>query len=191
MLTRDGTILWYCPGRFDRPSLLAGLLDPNGGTWRIDLPGATPAGRGYLAESGVLETRLRVDASEWAVTDWMPAGPDAPGGLICRLFSAAPCEARVSLKPRPDYDRAAPDLVRLDDSVRIGGGHHLYASHQMVVEGDAVVFTLPEGETGWAVLSDAVLEVPPARLDLDRWLEVTLAHWSESRSPRGLKRVPG
>ncbi|TPW00494.1 MAG: Trehalase [Beijerinckiaceae bacterium] len=180
VLTRDGTILWYCPGRFDRPSLLAGLLDPNGGAWRIDLPGATPAGRGYLEESGVLETWLRVGVSEWAVTDWMPAGADAPSGLICRLFSAAPCEARVSLKPCPDYARAAPGLVRLDDSVRIGGGgHHLYASHQMVVEGEAVVFTLPEGETGWAVLSDAALEVPPARLDLDRWLEVTLAHWSE------------
>ena len=178
VLTRDATVVWYCPGRFDHPSLLAGLLDPNGGTWRIDLPGARPARRMYLEESGVLETRLRVGLGECAVTDWMTAGPDAPRGLVCRLFAEAPGEARVSLEPRPDYARTASDLVRLEHSVGIGnGGHRLYASHRLIVEGNAVVFTLPQGEAGWAVLSDSALEVPPTRRDLDRWLDVTLGYW--------------
>jgi GH15 family glucan-1,4-alpha-glucosidase len=180
VLARDGTILWYCPGRFDHPTLFAGLLDPNGGAWRIDLPGITPVRRRYLSESGVLETVLRVGLDEWSVTDWMPMGRDSPTGLICRLFSAAPRDARISLEPRPDYARADPDLVQFDSSVRIDGSRHfLYASHQMFVEGDKAVFTLPTGETGWAVLSDAALEVKPERLDLERWLELTLAHWRE------------
>jgi GH15 family glucan-1,4-alpha-glucosidase len=180
VLARDGTILWYCPGRFDQPTLLAGLLDPKGGAWRIDLSGIIPARRRYLSESGVLETVLRVGLDEWSVTDWMPMGRDTPTGLICRLFSAPPRDTRISLEPRPDYARAAPDLVQFDNSVRIGGsGHFLYASHQMLVEGDKAVFTLPKGENGWAVLSDAALEIKPRRLDLERWLELTLAHWRE------------
>lgn len=60
LLTRYGDVLWYCPGRFDAPSLFAALLDPaRGGAWRLELPGAQPAGRRYLGDSGALETRLR------------------------------------------------------------------------------------------------------------------------------------
>ena len=40
-----GEVVWYCPGRFDAPSLFAGLLDPAAGSWRVDLPGSKPAGR--------------------------------------------------------------------------------------------------------------------------------------------------
>jgi hypothetical protein len=80
----DGTILWYCPGRFDHPTLLAGLLDPNGGAWRLDLPGAIPARRCCVEQSGVLETWLRAGDDEWSVTDWMLMGDEAPKGLVCR-----------------------------------------------------------------------------------------------------------
>ena len=32
----DGTIDWYCPGRFDAPSVFASILDKDkGGYWRI------------------------------------------------------------------------------------------------------------------------------------------------------------
>ena len=180
VVARDGTVLWYCPGRFDHPSIFAGLLDPNGGAWEIHLPGSSPLRRRYVEESGVLETCLGVGHREWAVTDWMPAGPTAPCGLVCRLFSAAPHGARVSLGARPDYGRVAPDLALHDGSVRIGGsGHHLYASHPLVINRDAVVFYVPEGETAWAVLSDAPLEPTPERPDLERWLAATLAHWRE------------
>jgi hypothetical protein len=122
ILARDGTVLWYCPGRFDHPSLLAGLLDPGGGAWRIELPGAAPAGRRYLGDSGVLETHLRACGRDLTVTDWMPAGPKTPRGLVCRLFSATPNEARIVLEPRPDYGRAALSLDHRGRSVRIGGG---------------------------------------------------------------------
>jgi hypothetical protein len=125
ILARDGTVLWYCPGRFDHPSLLAGLLDPGGGAWRIELPGAASAGRRYLGDSGVLETHLRACGRDLTVTDWMPAGPKTPRGLVCRLFSATPNEARIVLEPRPDYGRAALSLDHRGRSVRIGGGQCL------------------------------------------------------------------
>ncbi len=90
LLTKDGEVLWYCPRRFDRPSLLAGLLDPErGGRWRVELPGASFAGRRYLADSGVLETRYAVLQDTWVLTDWMPRGKHVPSG-ICR-FVAREC----------------------------------------------------------------------------------------------------
>jgi hypothetical protein len=45
VLNRSGNILWYFPNRFDRPSLFAGLLDPAGEQWRLELPGARPTSR--------------------------------------------------------------------------------------------------------------------------------------------------
>ncbi len=153
VLTSEGAILCYCPGRFDHPSLLAGLLDPNGGAWLIDLPGSSPAGRKYVDESAVLKTRLAVGTDECTVTDWMPAGPKAPSGLICRIFSEMPRAANITLRQRPDYGRTSADIVSIGNSVCINGSaHYLYASHPMVVEDDTVGFTLAEGEIGWAVL---------------------------------------
>lgn len=48
VVARNGAILWYCPDRFDRPSLFAGLLDPAGGAWSVHLPMARPARAGIL-----------------------------------------------------------------------------------------------------------------------------------------------
>src|SRR5689334_15851357 len=47
-IDRTATIWWYCPRRFDAPSIFAGLLEPEKGAWRIELPGARPGGRRYL-----------------------------------------------------------------------------------------------------------------------------------------------
>ena len=36
MVAEDGTIDWFCPGRFDAPSVFAGILDEErGGAWTI------------------------------------------------------------------------------------------------------------------------------------------------------------
>ena len=55
----DGTIDWYCPGRFDAPSVFGSLLDSaRGGFYRI-----APAGDGwthrqlYYPDTNVLITR--------------------------------------------------------------------------------------------------------------------------------------
>jgi len=143
---------------------------------RLELPGAQPAARRYLGESGALETQLRTSDGDWLVTDFMPAGPGAPAGLICRLFSAAPRRVRVTVCPRPNYAR---DAVRLADAGRaivVNDRQHLYASHSLIIDQDEIHLTLPEGEQGWMVLADSPL-LPPARTDLERWLDITLRHW--------------
>jgi alpha,alpha-trehalase len=176
VVARDGTILWYCPTRFNRPSLFAALLDAHGGAWSVELPGGVPSARRYLDESGILETCLRASDGELIITDWMPISCNAPRGLICRQFSAAPADTRITLEPRPDYARRKATLTLEGEALVIDGTYHLYASHSLTIEADTAVFTLPKGEAGWAVLSDMALAVP-TRADLEQWLAATCDHW--------------
>ncbi len=178
MLSTNGTILWYCPRRFDEPSLLAGLLDSRGGDWQVMLEGAVPAGRSYVDQSGVLETRLRIESGDLTITDWMPVGDGAPKGAICRCLSAAPADVRLRLSPRPDYARVSAEISSQGPcAASLGGGVHLYASHPLILGDDAVSFVVPAGETGWAVLSDDSMPNSPSRDDLEWWLRCTKTHW--------------
>jgi GH15 family glucan-1,4-alpha-glucosidase len=90
LVTRARAVVWYCPGRFDEPSLLAALLDAGrGGAWTLEGADLSPTGRRYQEESGVLETRLALTGGELTLTDFMPLGERTPRGL-CRLVSEAP-----------------------------------------------------------------------------------------------------
>lgn len=178
LVTRAGNVVWYGPGRFDAPSLLGKLLDAEkGGAWTLELDGAGFASRAYLEDSGVLETRLNAPGGELRVTDFMPLGEGAPPAL-CRLFSEAPGELRLTLTPRPDYARRRPELRAEGNFVVVDGRHFLYASHPLKIEGEEVSFTVPAGERGWAALADAPLP-GPYEADLLAWRETTLQAWRE------------
>lgn len=177
LLDCAGNVIWYCPGRFDRPSLLASLLDADGGRWEIDAGECRPLRRAYIGASGVLQTVLSVDDAQWIVTDFMPIGQTARSGL-CRLFSVAPADARIVLIPKPDYRRMPPRLEHHRSGVRIAGDIYLYASHPLHIDDEAVSFKLPRGESGWAVLADSeLLSVTAA--DLESSLSITLDYWRE------------
>lgn len=181
VVTTDGSIVWYCPGRFDRPSLFAALLDlEKGGAWTLDLPVARLGGRNYLEDSAVLETRFELADGDFKVTDWMPMGEECPRG-ICRLFSPAPQPLVISVLPAPDYARSAVDLRPVGDGICINGTHWLYASRPLAMEEGVIRLELPAGEEGWAVLADAPLEAP-SRSDVHFWLDTTLGKWRDITS---------
>ncbi|SDF09815.1 glycoside hydrolase family 15 protein [Limimaricola pyoseonensis] len=175
VLDRMGRILWYCPCRFDGPSLLAGLLDPDGGEWRVEVEGARPGPRRYLDGSGMLETTLEHDAGRVTLLDWMTSGPDAPVGVLLREIGPSPVPVRLVLHPRPDYGRHAAQLSRSGEAVMIEQ-MALHGSHPLRIEGDAAVMELPAGEAGWMLLSDGPLP-PPDRAAIDGWRENSLAYW--------------
>ncbi len=56
----DGTVDWYCPGRFDGPSVFAALLDRSrGGFYRIaPMDTRAVSKQLYLADTNVLITRF-------------------------------------------------------------------------------------------------------------------------------------
>ncbi|MCT7374667.1 glycoside hydrolase family 15 protein [Chelativorans salis] len=176
LVDRKGDILWYCPGRFDCPSLFAALLDPKLGAWRLDMPDVRPVHRSYLDDSGVLRTVLAAPQGEWTITDFMPIGPNAPEGLVCRLFSAPPTDVRVFLRPRPNYGRDRVVLKTAGNAVVINGRYNVHASCPLEVADGEVAFTLPAGRQGWAVLAERETD-PPNSGEIERWLTATLAHW--------------
>lgn len=187
MVTRHGTVAWYCPRRFDQPALLASLLDQeHGGSWTIDLPGSVPVSRSYREDSAVLDTTLRVDVEKgegegnFTVTDWMPMDTGAPTG-VCRLLSAAPSAVRVTFTPAPDYGRGPVEVRVAGSGVCISDTQWLYASHPLHVEGGTVGMSVPRGQSGWTVLVDAPMEAPE-RSDLQEWLSGTMGRWREVTS---------
>jgi GH15 family glucan-1,4-alpha-glucosidase len=182
VVTTAGDIVWYCPGRFDAPSMLDALLDPDaGGAWRVDLPSATPARRRYLETSAVLETILSHPDGELVITDWMPlADAGVPHGSICRQFSAAPGDLRLVLKPRPHNGRGNPTL-RLAGSRKaiIDARFELQASHPIKIDGTDILVCVPKGEASWAVLQDSAAASVMAEADrVQGWLTATLQSWS-------------
>lgn len=175
VLDRMGRILWYCPCRFDGPSLFAGLLDPEGGEWRIDMDCAAPGPRRYLDGSGMLETHLTGPEGDLVVLDWMTSGPQAPVGVLVREFGTAPAPVRVTLDPRPDYARRTATLSVEGDTANIEG-MRLHGSHPLRMSDGTVVMDVPKGEAGWMIFSDAPISRPD-RATLDNWRGHTLGHW--------------
>src|SRR6476661_8955323 len=72
LVSRDGSVDWYCLPRFDSPALFAALLDrERGGHFRIAPAGEYRARRRYLAETAVLETTFETATGVVQVTDFM------------------------------------------------------------------------------------------------------------------------
>jgi GH15 family glucan-1,4-alpha-glucosidase len=121
----NGTIDWYCPGRFDAPSVFASLLDHRrGGHWSITPRGDDWTSRQlYLPDSAVLLTRFSSEHGVAEITDFMPVdGIDGRRGLVRRVHCVRGRMPMVStFEPRPDYGRAAYDYARGATGARCNG----------------------------------------------------------------------
>src|SRR3954454_14112527 len=75
LVSRSGSIDWYCPGQFDAPATFCRLLDAHrGGYLSVAPAGEVTSERRYLGESAILETVHRGDGFEVRVVDFMPIG---------------------------------------------------------------------------------------------------------------------
>ncbi len=179
VVTTQGEICWYCPGRFDAPSLLGSLLDPDaGGGWRIELPQATPGGRRYIGHSAALETTIHSPHGALVATDWMPLEGCALHTSLCRRLGLAPAAFRLVLRPRPDHGRRTPTL-RADGTsgVLVDERFRMQASHPIRIQDGALSIDVPANERSWVVLGDASDNAVVDAGLLDRSLEATLAGW--------------
>jgi hypothetical protein len=119
LIGADGTIDWYCPGRFDAPSVFAALLDRRrGGFWAISPQGTDWTSRQlYLPDTAVLLTRFSSDDSVVEIQDFMPVGGiDGHRGLVRRMHGVRGRVPMVcTFEPRPDYGRGS---YRFDPSAQ-------------------------------------------------------------------------
>ncbi|WP_042365632.1 glycoside hydrolase family 15 protein [Streptacidiphilus neutrinimicus] len=137
----NGSVDWLCLPRFDSPSCFAALLgEERHGHWTLApaYDGAHPAGRRYLGDTLVLETRWRTPDGEVRVLDFMPQRPSDRDGEPPRLVRLVEgldgsVAMRGSLRVRFHYGRVVPWVRRT--------GHHRVA----VAGPDAAWLSVPPG----------------------------------------------
>jgi GH15 family glucan-1,4-alpha-glucosidase len=164
LIGTNGTIDWYCPARFDAPSLFASLLDAErGGAFSLSCRTTVAPKQLYLPDTNILLTRFLGTEAVGEVLDFMvpeTSGTAAPRDLLVRRAQAVRGRATFELACHPafDYGRAA-HAVELVDGVGAvfdspAGRCVLRADVPLKAEdgGVGATFTLEEGETADLVL---------------------------------------
>ncbi|GAB7040932.1 MULTISPECIES: glycoside hydrolase family 15 protein [Catenuloplanes] len=155
----DGTIDWYCPARFDAPSLFASLLDARkGGYFSIRSRASSRPKQLYLPETNILVTRFVGAEAVGEVIDFMvpeTSETAAARDLLVRRARAVRGRATFELACHPafDYGRVS-HTVELVSGVgavftSAAGRFVLRTSVPLKIEENGVgaTFTLDEGET--------------------------------------------
>jgi GH15 family glucan-1,4-alpha-glucosidase len=109
----DGTIDWFCPDRFDGPSVFGALLDRSGGGFYriapVDPLAATK--QLYLPDTNVLITRFLSPEGVGEVQDFMPVG-SGPQRLVRSVVGVrGALRFRLEVEPRFDYGRHEPQVT--------------------------------------------------------------------------------
>ena len=179
LLDQRGTVCWYCPERFDKNAAMSLLLDEEkGGFWTVEAQENTYAGRSYVEASSVLETRFSVGDGHLTITDWLPLDGDLRG--LCRLFSVTSAGLINKIRLRGDYgqEEIAHALVSPTTVSFPSLGLWLRTSHAVQHSGDTIIFTVPPGEAGWAVLANSEASTGSLTAEtLQTSLDQTLAGW--------------
>ncbi|HEX7744146.1 MAG TPA: glycoside hydrolase family 15 protein [Micromonosporaceae bacterium] len=120
LVTRSGSVDWWCPDRFDRPSVFGRLLDPAAGHWILRPAGDARTERAYLGDSLVLRTEHHTPEGRVAVTDALAAAPGARGhdlgsrspAVLLRVVEGLTGRVRMHTEfaPRPEYGLLTPYL---------------------------------------------------------------------------------
>jgi GH15 family glucan-1,4-alpha-glucosidase len=180
LLNKDGSILWYCPTKFDGKAILSALIDDEkGGFWSVNASGKSFLSRQFQKRSSILNTYYSVEGGGLTVTDFMPLDLEFKG--ICRKFSKAMASVVNEICIRPDYGLEEETiLINTPNSIHLQkSGLWLTASHPLSVNGGVISFTIPQGEEGWATLTDKqeiTLE------DLEEAYQTTLDNWKKVAS---------
>jgi len=120
LVSRDGSIDWFCAPRFDSPSAFARILDPGGGHWSIRPASGSFKERAYLGDGPVLRTVFDASGGTVALTDAMLLSPEGRGHEIGRSVphaiarevacTAGAVEMVAELTPRFEYGLTRPTV---------------------------------------------------------------------------------
>ncbi|MEU4550688.1 GH15 family glucan-1,4-alpha-glucosidase [Micromonospora violae] len=203
LVSKDGSIDWWCPHRFDGSSVFARLLDPKAGHFQLAPIGVGGPGyrveRAYQPDTLVLRTVHHTPHGSVAVTDALAAeqgarahelGKNSPAVLI-RVVEGLSGRVRMALDfaPRPEYGLLTPYLhEQPDGGVLAGagpivlmlraGGLRLRAGTDRVTH----EFEVSAGQViGMDVAFGEAYGAPPARVDPLAALAETTRAWQAFR----------
>ncbi len=172
LVDRSGSVDWWCVPRFDSPSVLGRLLDPQAGHWALRPVGASTTHREYVGDTLVLRTVFRTESGVISVTDALgleqgarghDIGLHSPHVLLRRVEGLTGSVAmRSELMPRMEYGRTEPNwhlteqggvarggptTLVLTASVRVSEAVGALVSSFVVTAGDTVDFRLAYSAT--------------------------------------------
>ena len=138
LVSRGGSIDWFCVPRFDSPSVFGRLLDEDAGHFSVrPAEEPTDSRRRYLDDTMVLETTWVTGTGTLVVCDALATGDsDNPHGLGARaprlLVRALECPSgsvtvAVEFAPRPEYGLVEPLLQAVPGGVMARGGADVLA----------------------------------------------------------------
>nr|WP_269459478.1 glycoside hydrolase family 15 protein [Micromonospora coxensis] len=199
LITRDGTLDWFCAPRFDSPSIFGGLLDrEKGGYFQVSPCGVDYVSKQlYLPGTPILITRFLSADGVGEVVDFMPVAGEVATDRHCvvRMIRVVrgSMRFRMDCQPRFDYGRR-PHTVdfTLHGTVFRSGDLRLTVNPvrrgQMLLDerdfryderGVTATGVLYEGDTGGVVLHTQSPE--PARVvdpaEVTEMYERTRDHW--------------
>ena len=196
LVSRDGSIDWWCTPHFDSPAIFGRLLDEDrGGFFSVRPVGAFRAHRRYLGPTNILETTFATADGTAELTDLMPALTEEqkhhrlmPYREIIRRLegTAGTVTLAITFTPRFDYGSIVPRLEsRGPYDVRAQVGHrlvHLRSDVPFLVEGTraSCLLTIQPGERHYFTLAyseDAPSVYPHLGAATDEVIGLSLAFW--------------
>jgi len=202
LVSRDGSVDWWCPTRFDAPSVFGRLLDQNAGHWTVRPVEEHRTSRRYVDDSMVLEIDFRCRNGALRLTDALALGSrerghaigyTSPHVLVRHLqVLDGEVEVEVELAPRLEYGLVTPQFTATATGLEAVGGADrltLVGDRRLDVEdGRAVArLSLHSGQTATFALQHRRSTDPaPPPLDGRALLLDTVAGWqSWSKEHRG------
>jgi GH15 family glucan-1,4-alpha-glucosidase len=202
LIAGDGSIDWYCPGRFDGPAIFCRLLDARrGGFFRCAPHGGFRAVQSYQDDTNILENRFEAQGGSVLLTDFMPVhkrtvarrGYDVgTSRRIVRLVEGLGGKTILGIDFHPtfNYARGRTSLDRISASTALahgdGGFLSLHCSAALKFRsspggGLRADLEVAAGEKHWLVLTEAnekeeALEFPEPDF-CRRQLERTREYW--------------
>ncbi len=151
LVALDGSVDWWCPARFDAPSVFTRLLDPNAVTGRSDQRGEWTVARRYVEASMVVQTEFTTGGGVLRLTDALALGAGERGHqigyasphLLVRRVEAVRGEVEVELElvARMEYGLVAAQLTSTPLGIELGGGADrltLTGEHPLTIEQDGI-----------------------------------------------------
>jgi len=197
LVSRTGSVEWWCVPRFDSPSVFGRLLDDRAGHFSLHVSGAERIDRVYEEGSLTLVTRIHTTDGECELTDALAMaegvrGHDLGRGSPHRLLRRALCttgsiSVEIRYAPRFEYGMTVPLMKRTEGGILARGGPaSLVLSTDVPLEidgGDASGNVVLEAgdEVAFAAEYGSSWETPPDTVDLTRiasMLEDTSEAWS-------------
>jgi GH15 family glucan-1,4-alpha-glucosidase len=193
LVTRGGAIDWLCWPMFSSPAVFAGVLDPDGGVFRIAPAAPTAISRRYLPDTNVLETTFDTAEGRCRLIDFMPVppagGPLRPNRELLRLIEGVDGTPKVEAEfaARPRFAAARPRFHRRGGlGWAVADRGDLLALHsdvELQVRGRSLVgeFTVAAGERRvfWLTMAPGEIGVVPPLALAEARLAETVGWWRD------------